>query len=71
MSAVMGLGPLDENVTTEGAMESSQVSPYSIVAIGFLEQHKVLANFVQIMTKNMTQQPNHHCLDIHIRTQLT
>ncbi|KAK1589220.1 hypothetical protein Q3G72_031671 [Acer saccharum] len=37
----MGLGPLEENDTTLGAMTSFQVSPARIVAIGFLKKSKI------------------------------
>lgn len=38
----MGLGPLEENDTTLGAMISFQVSPARIVAIGFLKKVTLL-----------------------------
>lgn len=45
MSPVMGLGPLEENDTTEGAMGSYQVSPYRMVAIGFLQRFDQFISF--------------------------
>ena len=42
MSGVMGLGPLEENDATLGAMISFQVSPARIVAIGFLKKVTLL-----------------------------
>lgn len=43
MSGVIGFGPLEENDTTEGAMASTQASPTSIVAIGFLKKVKLFS----------------------------
>lgn len=42
MSGVIGLGPLEENETTVGAMTSFQASPTRIVAIGYLNKSRVL-----------------------------
>lgn len=52
MSGEMGLGPLEENETTSGAMASFHASVKKMVAMGFLKWENVLHNLFLIMEES-------------------